>query len=248
MSILSVSSDAKTSKGEARGFLTGILYLAPSTVSGRNVCPFASPACHSACLYSAGRGAFSNVQRSRVAKTQAFFADKTAFLANLDKDVAALIAKSVRRSMRPAVRLNGTSDIAWEKTGIMDRFPSVPFYDYTKNPLRYAQFLSGKLPKNYRLVFSRSETNESQALEFLSKGGNVSVVFRKSLPKAWKGYRVIDGDKTDLRFLDPRGVVVGLVAKGKAKKDASGFVVDRHEDLPVEIVPSGSGFTTKVSI
>lgn len=247
MSILSVSADAKTSKGEAKGYLTGILYLAPSTVSGRQVCPFASPACHAACLYSAGRGAFSNVQKSRISKTQAYFDDKVAFLQNLDKDVAGLIAKATRQSMRPAVRLNGTSDIAWERTGIMDRFPSVPFYDYTKNPLRYAQFLSGKLPKNYRLVFSRSETNEAQCLEFLAKGGNVSVVFRKSLPKAWKGYRVIDGDKTDLRFLDPKGVVVGLVAKGKAKADKSGFVVDLHEDLPIEIVPSGSGFTTKVS-
>lgn len=247
MSILSVSSDAKTSKGEAQGYLTGILYLAPSNVSGRQVCPFASPACHAACLYSAGRGAFSNVQRSRIAKTQAYFADKVSFLANLDKDVSGLIAKAARQSMRPAVRLNGTSDIAWERTGIMERFPSVPFYDYTKNPLRYAQFLAGKLPKNYRLVFSRSETNEAQCLEFLAKGGNVSVVFRKSLPKAWKGFRVIDGDQTDLRFLDPKGVVVGLIAKGKAKGDRSGFVVDRHEDLPIEIVPSGSGFTTKVS-
>ena len=224
--ILSISSDAKTSKGEAKGYLTGILYLAPSTVSGRNVCVFASAACSAACLYSAGRGAFSNVQQSRIAKTRAYFADKAAFLANLDKDVTGLIAKSARQSMRPAVRLNGTSDIAWEKTGIMDRFPKVPFYDYTKNPLRYAQFLSGKLPKNYRLVFSRSETNESQCLEFLSKGGNVSVVFRKTLPKSWNGYRVINGDKTDLRFLDPKGVVVGLVAKGKAKTDTSGFVVD----------------------
>lgn len=226
MSILSVSSDAKTSKGEAQGYLTGILYLAPSNVSGRQVCPFASPACNAACLYSAGRGAFSNVQKYRIAKTQAYFADKVAFLQSLDKDVAGLIAKASRQSMRPAVRLNGTSDIAWERTGIMERFPSVPFYDYTKNPLRYAQFLSGKLPKNYRLVFSRSETNEAQCLEFLSKGGNVSVVFRKSLPKAWKGFRVIDGDKTDLRFLDPKGVVVGLIAKGKAKGDVSGFVVD----------------------
>lgn len=226
MSLLSVSSDAKTSKGESRGYLTGILYLAPSTVSGRQVCPFASPACHAACLYSAGRGAFSNVQKSRIAKTQSYFADKVAFLANLDKGVTGLIAKATRQRMKPAVRLNGTSDIAWERTGIMDRFPGVPFYDYTKNPLRYAQFLAGKLPKNYRLVFSRSETNEAQCLEFLAKGGNVSVVFRKSLPKAWKGFRVIDGDKTDLRFLDPKGVVVGLVAKGKAKGDVSGFVVD----------------------
>jgi len=225
-SLLSVSSDAKTRKGESRGYLTGILYLAPSTVSGRNVCPFASPACSAECLYSAGRGAFSNVQKSRVEKTKAYFANKSAFLSTLGDNIASLIAKSTKSEMRPAVRLNGTSDIAWEKSGLMERFPSVPFYDYTKNPLRFAQFLNGKLPSNYRLTFSRSETNEAQCLEFLARGGNVSVVFRKSLPATWNGYPVVNGDETDLRFLDPQGVVVGLVAKGKAKADVSGFVVD----------------------
>ncbi len=225
-SLLSVSADAKTRKGESRGYLTGILYLAPSDISGRNVCPFASPACHAACLYSAGRGAFSNVQRSRIEKTKAYFANKALFLSTLGDNISALIAKSTKESMRPAVRLNGTSDIAWERSGLMDQFPAVPFYDYTKNPLRFAQFLAGKLPKNYRLTFSRSETNEAQCLEFLAKGGNVSVVFRKSLPATWNGYPVVNGDETDLRFLDPRGVVVGLVAKGKAKADVSGFVVD----------------------
>jgi hypothetical protein len=190
------------------------------------VCAFASPACSAECLYSAGRGAFSNVQRSRVEKTKAYFANKAQFLSTLGDNIASLIAKSTKASMRPAVRLNGTSDIAWEKSGLMDRFPSVPFYDYTKNPLRFAQFLNGKLPKNYRLTFSRSETNEAQCLEFLARGGNVSVVFRKSLPKVWKGYPVVNGDETDLRFLDPKGVVVGLVAKGKAKADVSGFVVE----------------------
>jgi len=225
-SLLSISSDAKTRKGESRGYLTGILYLAPSTVSGRNVCAFASPACSAECLYSAGRGAFSNVQRSRVEKTRAYFANKAAFLSTLGDNIASLIAKSTKSQMRPAVRLNGTSDIAWERSGLMDQFPAVPFYDYTKNPLRFAQFLNGKLPSNYRLTFSRSETNEAQCLEFLARGGNVSVVFRKCLPKTWKGYPVVNGDETDLRFLDPKGVVVGLVAKGKAKADVSGFVVD----------------------
>jgi len=148
------------------------------------------------------------------------------FLSTLSENIASLIAKSAKSKMRPAVRLNGTSDIAWERSGLMDKFPSVPFYDYTKNPLRFAQFLNGKLPANYRLTFSRSETNEAQCLEFLARGGNVSVVFRKSLPKTWKGYPVVNGDETDLRFLDPKGVVVGLVAKGKAKNDVSGFVVD----------------------
>jgi hypothetical protein len=169
-SLLSVSSDSKTRKGESRGYLTGILYLAPSTVSGRDVCPFASPACNAACLYSAGRGAFSNVQRSRVEKTKAYFENKSDFLSTLSDNIASLISKSNKSSMRPAVRLNGTSDIAWEKSGLMDRFASVPFYDYTKNPLRFAQFLAGKLPSNYRLTFSRSETNEapSRDLERIS--------------------------------------------------------------------------------
>jgi len=228
---LSVNADAKTTKGRKLGILTGILYFAPvSVASRRNVCPFASPGCSSACLYSAGRGGFSNVQRARIAKTQRFFDDREGFIADLRKSIAALVRKSERLNFRPAVRLNGTSDIPWESirsaaTGLtlLEEFPTVQFYDYTKNVRRMRRFTAGELPGNYQLTFSRSECNEAECLEALSAGGNVAAVFRE-LPGTWKGFPVVDGDTSDVRFLDATGVVVGLTAKGKAKQDSSGFV------------------------
>jgi hypothetical protein len=124
------------------------------------------------------------------------------------------------------VRLNGTSDINWERYSVIQAFNKVQFYDYTKNYFRMNLFLDGKLPSNYSLTFSRSETNENDCISILKRGGNVAVVFRsKVLPTHWQGFPVINGDENDLRFLDPKGVVVGLTAKGKAKSDTSGFVV-----------------------
>lgn len=225
--LLSIESDAKTRKGSARGYLTGILYLAPDRISGAiNVCPNASPACRQACLYSAGRGSFSNVQKARIEKTVFYVKDRESFLSTLKANVQSLYTKAKAKRMTPTVRLNGTSDIGWERYTVFQEFPKVRFYDYTKSKARMLAFLSGSMPSNYSLTFSRSETNESDALDILSMGGNVSVVFRSTLPKTWNGYPVINGDETDLRFLDPKGVVVGLIAKGKAKKDTSGFVVD----------------------
>jgi len=127
--------------------------------------------------------------------------------------------------MSPVIRLNGTSDIGWERYTVIQAFETTRFYDYTKSFQRMMAFLDGKLPSNYSLTFSRSETNEAQCLEVLKRGGNVAVVFRKELPTHWKGFPVINGDENDLRFLDPKGVVVGLKAKGKAKTDTTGFVV-----------------------
>ena len=114
----------------------------------------------------------------------------------------------------------------YEKSGIMDYFFDVQFYDYTKIVKRaYAD-----LPPNYHLTLSYSEADEEYAEEVLmavaDTGVNAAVVFRDRLPDTFKGFRVIDGDKDDLRFLDPKGVVVGLKAKGKAKQDKSGFVID----------------------
>jgi len=241
MSLLSISADAKTIKGEKQGYLTGILYLAPHTSAGvGNLCPNASPGCIAACLNTAGRGVFSNVQAARIAKTQRFHAGRAAFLTELERDIAALVRKAERAHMIPVVRLNGTSDIPWENVphdgapNIMARFPTVQFYDYTKSARRMAKSLLPDWPRNYHLTFSRSECNDAEALSTLASGGNAAVVFatRKgdALPIEWHGYRVIDGDTSDLRFLDaaPRGIigyVVGLYAKGKARKDTSGFVV-----------------------
>lgn len=224
MKLLSVDTNAKTIKGRKKGYMTAILYLAPANLSGRQVCPHRSAGCELACLYSAGMGAFSNVQSARVAKTLAFFKDKEGFVADIKKDIVALIKKAKKEGMLPCVRLNGTSDIPWHNMDIMQSFPEVPFYDYTPNKQRMFDFLDGKLPANYSLTFSRKEDNESDCLEVMARGGNVAAVFNEA-PTTWKGKPCFNGDDSDLRFLDPKGVIVALKAKGKAKKDTSGFVI-----------------------
>ena len=225
-SLLSIDTNAKTVKGQKQGYRTGILYLAPASVSGViNVCAFASPACETACLYTAGRGAFNSVQKARIAKTRLYVSDKSAFVETLKTNVRQLIDKCAKANATPTVRLNGTSDIGWERHGIIQAFNETQFYDYTKNYIRMIGFLFGKLPSNYHLTFSRSETNDDLCLDVLNRGGNVAVVFRNELPTHWNGFPVINGDENDLRFLDPKGVVVGLKAKGKAKSDTTGFVV-----------------------
>ena len=225
-SLLSIDTNAKTVKGQKRGFMTGILYLAPDRLSGLiNVCVNASNGCRQTCLYSAGRGAFNSVQKARIAKTVHYVKDREAFLSTLKDNVATVIRKAKAKRMHPVIRLNGTSDIGWERYSVIQAFKATRFYDYTKNFNRMLAFLEGKLPSNYSLTFSRSEANESQCIDVLRRGGNVAVVFRKQLPTHWQGYPVINGDENDLRFLDPKGVVVGLTAKGKAKTDATGFVV-----------------------
>lgn len=239
MKLLGTSS-AKTVKGESLSYLTGILYLSPSTLSGvGNVCPWAGT-CKEACLNSAGRGAFNSVQAARVKKTRFFFANRDAFMEQLFQDCKALIAKAKRLSMLPCIRLNGTSDLAFHRLVVpsqgktlMELFPDVPFYDYSKSVKKALDNAKGLHPANYRVTFSRdSAANEAECEQVLRAGGNVSVVFRDTLPAVWKHRPVLDGDTTDLRFLDRRaragrsGYVVGLKAKGKAKRDKSGFVVD----------------------
>ena len=220
MKLLGVSN-TKTMKGEKQGYRTYIMHLAPSTLSGYQVCPMASLGCSNACLNLSGMGRFSNVQAARIAKTQRFFQDRVAFMQQLVKEVRAAVKSSQKLGLTPVFRLNGTSDIRWETipvlgvNSIMDAFPMVQFYDYTKIPNRR------NVPSNYHLTFSRSETNHQDVL--LSQY-NVAVVF-DTLPTTYLGRTVIDGTETDLRFLDPNNVVVGLKANGKAKKDASGFVV-----------------------
>jgi hypothetical protein len=171
------------------------------------------------------------VQTARIKKTLFFFQDKQGFLAELWAEVAKSIKSAARKNMIPCFRLNLTSDLPWEKIkfngqSIFDAFPSIQFYDYTKSPERMTAFLSGTLPKNYHLTFSRSESNGSLAEAFLASGGNVAMVFRKSLPATFKSYPVVDGDETDLRFLDGSGKIIGLKEKGLAKKDETGFVLE----------------------
>jgi hypothetical protein len=172
-------------------------------------------------------GAFSNVQAARIAKTRLYFEDREAFMAQLMAEVRAFIRKAFKAGLIPVVRLNGTSDIPWErvpvegKPNIMAHFPTVQFYDYTKRHNRR------DLPDNYHLTFSLAEDNDSRASAAARNGANVAVVFRTDkFPDTFMGMPVVDGDADDLRFLDGRGIVVGLKAKGPAKKDTSGFVRD----------------------
>lgn len=229
--LLSISADAKTIKGETIGYLTGILYLAPAKTTKYNTCSMAQIAqCDKACLYSAGRGAFNNVQQSRIDKTLYFYEDRENFMLQLAANIKALIKKAESKGLKPLVRLNGTSDIRWENipfeyhANIMEAFPNVQFYDYTKDVNRK------DLPANYDLTFSYSgvDTFAPYVQKAQSKGMRMAVVFRKesSIPATFKGILVVSGDKSDVRHLDDQGVIVGLYAKGKAKNDTTGFVVN----------------------
>ena len=219
--ILSINADSKTKKGIKKGYLTGILYLAPHNLSGINLCPMASKGCKAACLFSAGRGQFYSTTRQRVIKTLAYHFDRLRFVETVKRSIRSLIVKAKNKGLTPTVRLNGTSDIQWTKTtDILKVFSDLQFYDYTKITNR---FLSD-LPENYHLTFSLTENNDADAALVLSMGHNIAAVFSGGLPDTFMGYPVVNGDETDLRFLDQRGVVAGLKAKGKAKKDRSGFV------------------------
>jgi hypothetical protein len=152
-------------------------------------------------------------------------------MAQLVKEISAAIKKAEKNGMIPCFRLNLTSDLAWEKIKyqgktIMEHFPNVKFYDYTKVASRMSAFLAREFPKNYHLTFSRAESNGLAVQAIMASGGNVAAVFRGALPKKWQGKRVISGDDSDLRFKDPKNVIVGLVQKGKAKQDKSGFVIE----------------------
>jgi hypothetical protein len=228
-SLLSISTDAKTIKGQKYGYLTGVLYLAPFNISGFNTCPMASNGCKKACLYTAGRGRFNNVQQARINKTRFFFNDRAKFIELLDKDIQKLKNKAKKLNLIPVVRLNGTSDLMpTEYVNLIKKHSDINFYDYTKVLKRFKM----DMPGNYSLTFSRSEENEAEAIEALKSGKNVAIVFEainNELPILWNGYPVINGDESDLRFLDAKNVVVGLKAKGSAKKDTSGFVVSKTD-------------------
>jgi hypothetical protein len=234
--MLSIDTNAKTIKGQQYGYMTGVLYLAPYNLSGYNVCAMAEIAqCHGPCLNSAGRGAFTNVQDARIKKTKLFFEDRDAFFAKLIPSIHTLINKSRKLGLIPLCRLDGTSDIKWENVdftfegvhyeNIFVMFPDLQFYDYTKIPNRRVDHIP-----NYDLTFSYSGVVEFQPYvqRAIDQGYRIAVVFRKreDIPAEFLGTTCVDGDDSDLRHEDPHGVVVALYAKGKARHDTSGFVVD----------------------
>ena len=220
-------TNTKTAKNNLKTF---ILYLAPAdTIGTHNLCPFASKGCKESCLYSAGRGKFSNVQESRINKAKFWAYDRKQFYIQLTNEILKIDTIAKRNNEDIAIRLNGTSDIDHldlikRYTGIdllLPFYSNLFFYDYTKNP----NIVNKYFDTNYKITFSRSESNETTALKVLELGGNVAAVFENTLPEYWNGYKVINGDETDLRYFDPANVVVGLKAKGDAKKDNSNFVI-----------------------
>jgi hypothetical protein len=239
MKLLS-TGNPKTLKGVEQGFNTYILHLAPADVSGFEVCPKRTKGCTDACLNLAGRGGMFKrgevtnvIQEARKRKTVFFKEERAGFMEWLVADIELAIKQSKRMGLTPVFRLNGTSDISWEKysvvrkgqafSNIFEAFAEVTFYDYTKVLGRRIAGIT-----NYSLTFSAADGNELDVYNAISQGYNIAVVFgiKKTLPmpESYLGRPVFNGDESDLRFLDPKGVVVGLYAKGKAKKDTTGFV------------------------
>jgi len=207
-----------------------IIYLAPDDLADgkRTLCPYAKVAkCNVPCLNTAGMGKFSNVQQSRIRKSLLFLNDQKEFMRQLVQDVNKFLKECDRLGKKPALRLNGTSDIQWEHIkvdgheNIFSMFPQIQFYDYTKIPTRKVEHIP-----NYHLTWSYSEADSKYAALIKNVSNNIAVVFREALPEVFKGFKVIDGDKHDMRFLDETQVVVGLIEKGEAEKDTSGFVID----------------------
>ena len=237
MKLLSINHDTKTIKGLEKGYLTGIMYLAPYTLGGKNLCPFAKAAgCIEACLYTAGRGIFNNVQNARLNRTKLFNTDINAFMNKLAIEIEALERVAIKKGLIPVIRLNGTSDINFEdirfdfefihnkirSVTIFELFPDIQFYDYSKSPYR------DNLPKNYDLTFSYSNKPEFKKFNEIAikKGMRLAAVFSdQNLPAYFMGLPVLNGDESDLTFLAPKNTILGLYAKGKAKKDVSGFII-----------------------
>lgn len=224
------TSNTKIIKGEGAGYKTYILHLAPYTVAGRgNVCPKATPGCIASCLNLSGHGGMipagqttNAVQRARIRKTNAFFDDRDQFMLDLAADIGKAIKQAAKKDLTPVFRLNGTSDLSWEKytvpgtdKTIFELFPMVQFYDYTK-------VLGRKIAQyaNYHLTFSRAENNDKDVKKALKAGMNVAAVYDQ-IPDG-----MYSADNDDLRFLDPKVGMMGLKVKGwRAKKDYSGFVI-----------------------
>ena len=237
--LLSINADAKTIKGNKKGFMTAIQYLSPYKSSGVNLCPNAKNAnCHEACLVSSGRMVMAVDARLR--RTKLYLTNQAEYFNQLTKEITAFIKRAERKGLTPLVRLNGTSDIRFENIGfysegvyyrnIMERFEDVQFYDYTKIPNR-EKSINGvqNFPTNYDLTFSYSGAKGFEKFNdrALKEGKRVAVVFDKveNIPLTFLGRKVVSGDETDIRHLDPVNTIVALYAKGKARKDESGFVV-----------------------
>lgn len=234
-------ANPKTRKGESLGYDTLVLHLAPANVAGcGNVCPHATRGCMAACLNTAGRGAFNNVQAARIRRTRELFphgVDKGPSwyaIARLALEIDRATARARKNGRKLAVRLNGTSDLPWETYSppsapwqtLMASFPDVQFYDYTKDVSRMRRFLTDpSWPSNYHLTFSRSEFNAGDCQTIRERGGSIAVVATQDAPARWTSTNAVNGDAHDLTFLHPAGSILHLTPKGRAKRDETGFVL-----------------------
>ena len=226
------TANPKIQKGTKLGYLSFILHLAPADLSGKETCPKRTAGCTAACLNTAGRGGMfkkgentNMIQKARIRKTVEFFFDRDQFMKDLYQDIVKAKKFAEKQGLIPVFRLNGTSDLSWEKyevgtTGmnLFQLFPTTQFYDYTK-------VLGRKVAQypNYHLTFSKADGNDADVAKALAQGMSVVAVYDE-IPEG-----VPSADETDLRFLDPKGVMLGLKAKGRAKKDYSGFVIRLKE-------------------
>lgn len=234
--LLGIDTNAKTIKGEKYGIKTAILYLMPAKQSGVQLCPMAAIAgCEKACLFTAGRGAMSNVMLSRLRKTLYFNQYREQFMHQLHNELIRERAKAKRKGYKLIVRLNGTSDIRFENipvsgyANIMQALPDIQYYDYSKLANRR------NIPSNYDITFSYSGVADyaPYVAKAVANGERIAVVFRDRAivermlanGETFLGLPVIDGDNSDIRHIEPKGVIVALYAKGKARRDQSGFVV-----------------------
>ncbi len=235
------SSNPKTRKLlDEFGYEAVIHHMTPDKLADgkRTVCAWSTAGCRAMCLNTSGRSQVKGdltarnlsmymIHRSRMAKTLSFLDDRQLYADRLTQELVLLNSRALSKCYTPVARLNGTSDIPWEKYIPMDALPNIEFYDYTKGYSRIWKFLNGALPDNYHLTYSYSEeTTTAQVWFIINAGGNVAVVFRKDIPDTFMGHKVISGVEHDFRFRDPKGCIVGLIARGRAKKDTSGFVVD----------------------
>lgn len=234
-----LGSGTKTEKGEGFGYLTAVVYMSPAREAfqdgdRRTLCPMATDACSAACLGSkAGRMIMAPVKASRLWKATLYLGARRLWRELAEAEVASFQGTAERAGLRPVVRIDGSTDTG-EGARMVQRFPRVTFYDYTKVSSRA---LAHAGDASYRVTFSYSGRNLEEARSVLAAGGSVAVVFSTSkgeaLPTEWEGARVIDGDETDLRFTDPSGaIVVGLRFKQAADRKgalraalAEGFAV-----------------------
>ncbi len=217
----SVASSSKIAKGLKYNEMTYILYLAPASQSGYNVCPMSTEECRTACLTESGHNRIdvkkNAINKARIAKTKLFFEHRDFFMSWLIIEITKAKIVADTKGYKFSVRINGTSDISLEsfklngKT-ILEYFPLIQFYDYTKVANRFK--LMEKYP-NYDLTYSFSGYNMLQSMELLQTNkGRVAMVFEgKVLPKSFMGIEVIDGDAYDMRYYDDNNVIVGLKFK-----------------------------------